>query len=192
MGTYFFLYHLFKWLCHAQAKIKERGLGGPIFPAAISFDIQNERKTHVRTMTRALILANTMIHPNIHARSPAGGKILWYFHRSYGLMAWDADLTAFEKKMIFLNFRYICFILGRCGRKQLDFMGGMMSSFTRLKINTFSSVILLNETFSKWNSRLYAKTNLSRHLVTDCQLMHHWSRTSKIAVSFYGEHCFQL
>ena len=32
-------------------------------------------------------------------------------------------------------------------------------SLTHLKINTFSSVILLIETFSKWNSRLNANTN---------------------------------
>ena len=38
---------------------------------------------------------------DIHARSPAEGKISWYFRQSYGLMMGDADLTIFEKKKTF-------------------------------------------------------------------------------------------
>ena len=77
--------------------------------------------------------------------------ILW----SYG---GDCDLMDFEKIFFFFNFRHIWFILGGCGRKQADFMGGYdLSSLTRLKINTFSSAILLIETFSKWNSHLYTR-----------------------------------
>ena len=69
--------------------------------------------------------------------------ILW----SYG---GDADLTDFEKIFFFLNFWDIWFILGCCIRKQADFMGGYdLSSLTCLKINTFSSAILLIETVSK-------------------------------------------
>ena len=37
----------------------------------------------------------------IHARSPTGGKISWYFYRSYGLTVGDADLTDFEKTNFF-------------------------------------------------------------------------------------------
>ena len=36
-----------------------------------------------------------------HDRSLAGGKITWYFRRSYGLRAGDADLTVFEKIIFF-------------------------------------------------------------------------------------------
>ena len=86
---------------------------------------------------------------------PLGGRenlmvfppILWSYGggcRSHG----------FWKNLIFCNFQYIWFILGHCGQKQADFMGGYdLSSLTRLKINTFSTVKLLIET-SKWNSRL--------------------------------------
>ena len=70
--------------------------------------------------------------------------ILW----SYG---GDANLT---------DFRHIWFILGHCGQKQANFMRGYdLGSLTCLKINTFSSAILLIETFSKWNSHLYANSN---------------------------------
>ena len=37
----------------------------------------------------------------IYVRSPAGGKISWYFHRSYGLTAGDADPPFFEKIYFF-------------------------------------------------------------------------------------------
>ena len=47
--------------------------------------------------------------------------ILW----SYG---GDADFTDFEKtSFLFFNFRHIWFILGRCGRKQADFIAFIMT-----------------------------------------------------------------
>ena len=40
----------------------------------------------------------------IHVRSPAGAKISWYFHRSYGLMAGDADPPFFVVVFFFNRF----------------------------------------------------------------------------------------
>ena len=42
---------------------------------------------------------NLYEYQSIYVRSPAGGKISWYFRRSYGLTAGDADPLFF-----FLNF----------------------------------------------------------------------------------------
>ena len=53
---------------------------------------------------------------NIHVRSSAGGEISWYFRRSYGLTARDADPPFFLKnRFFFCNFWYTWYILGHCG-----------------------------------------------------------------------------
>ena len=96
----------------------------------------------------------------IHARSPARGRISWFFRWSYGLTAGDADLTVFEK-IIFFNFRYIWLILGRCGPKQADFMGGYnLSSLTRLKVN------LLKCHFVNWDLLKVKFSPLCKHQLT--------------------------
>ena len=108
-----------------------------------------------------------LISSPIHARSPGGGKISWY----------STDLVlrrgcwshGFWNKSIFFSGTFGSFwdvvaenkpILWEGMIWQANFMGGYdLNSLTCLKINTFSSAILLIEAFSKWNSRLYANIN---------------------------------
>ena len=153
-------------------------------------------KNHFSQFSAIFSLKTCLLTQNIlaiHARYPTGEKKSNGISADLMVLRQGMPISRFLEKIDFFYFRYILFILRRWGRKQTYFIGKYdLNRLTRLKINTFSSVILLTETFSKWNSHLYANTNLSRHLVTNCQLMHHLSHTSKIAVSFYGEHCFHL
>ena len=75
---------------------------------------------------------------------PRRGKNLMVFPPILWSYGGGCRSHGFRKKSNIFNFQYIWFILECCGRKQADFMGGYdPSRLTRLRINTFSSVIFI-------------------------------------------------
>ena len=119
------------------------------------------RKPVLRTLCKKQFLAESSGQLRTYMPDPPAGEKSHGIFTDLMVLWWGMPISSFLKKSFFFyNFWYIWFILGRCGRKQADFVGGYdRSSLTRFRINTFSSVILLIETFSKWNSRLHANTN---------------------------------
>ena len=142
------------------------------FYIIISWKLFSDWRSHFGIMSQYDPTSDLKIFVGLHTcQIPRRGKNLMVFPPILWSFGGGCRSHGFWKNRFFFYFRYIWFILESFGRKQADFMGG-----SRLKITPQVSFCwdLLKVKFSP-----LCKHQLSRHLVTDCQLMHHWSRTSK-------------